>query len=166
MPNLSAKPQGRPRRARAGYEKRDANAKWIFGIVLFLLITGLIMHFVLAGVMERLGKTPFPTDELTGTRRGSKTGAQAKANVPHLQILPAEELNVFHAKEEAELNTYGWVNRTAGVVRIPVARAMDLLLQRGLPTRTGTNAPMTGPSEYELQLQRSQTGQSEIKEAP
>jgi hypothetical protein len=165
MPNLSAKPQGRPRRAGAGYEKRDANAKWIFGIVAFLLISGLIMHFVLAGVMERLGKTAYPTDALNGTRRGSETRVQAR-NVPHLQILSKEDLTEFRTKEEAELNTYGWINRTAGVVRIPVERAMDLLLQRGLPTRTGTNAAETGPSAYELQQLRPQSGQSEIKEGP
>jgi len=165
MPNLSAKPQGRPRRAGAGYEKRDANAKWIFGIVAFLLVSGLIMHFVLAGVMERLGKTPYPTDELNGTRRGAETRAQAR-NVPHLQIMSKEELTEFRTKEEAELNSYGWINRTSGVVRIPVQRAMDLLLQRGLPTRSGTNQIETGASEYELQQQRPQTGQSEIKEAP
>ena len=163
MPNPSAKPQGRPRRAGAGYEKRDANAKWIFGIVGFLLVSGLIMHFVLAGVMERFGKTPYPTDTFDGTRRGAETRVQTK-NVPHLQISSAEELNAFRSKEEAELNTYGWINRTAGVVRIPVARAMDLLLERGLPTRTGTNAPTTGPSPYELQQQRPQSGQAEIKE--
>jgi hypothetical protein len=165
MPNLSAKPQGRPRRAGAGYEKRDANAKWIFGIVAFLLVSGLIMHFVLAGVMERLRKTAYPTDELNGTRRGLQTRAQANST-PHLQLMPPEELKEFRAKEEAELNSYGWINRTAGVVRIPVNRAMDLLLQRGLPARTGTNAIETGVSEYELQQQRPQTGQSEIKERP
>jgi hypothetical protein len=165
MPNLSAKPQGRPRRAGAGYEKRDANAKWIFGIVAFLLVSGLIMHFVLAGVMERLRKTAYPTDELNGTRRGLQTRAQAN-NAPHLQLMPPEELKEFRAKEEAELNSYGWINHTAGVVRIPVNRAMDLLLQRGLPARTGTNAIETGVSEYELQQQRPQTGQSEIKERP
>jgi hypothetical protein len=165
MPNPSAKPQGRPRRAGAGYETRDANAKWIFGIVAFLLISGLIMHFVLAGVMERLEKTRYPTDTLNGTRRGAETRAQAKA-VPHLQILPNQELTEFRTRETAELNSYGWIDRTAGVVRIPVNRAMELLLQRGLPTRAGTNAMETGPSAYQLQQLRPQTGQSEIKENP
>jgi len=164
MPNPSATPQGRPRRAGAGYEKRDANAKWIFGIVAFLLVSGLIMHFVLAGVMERLGKTAYPTDAFKGTRRGAETRVQANAAVPHLQISSAEELNEFREKEEAELNRYGWIDRTAGVVRIPMARAMDLLLERGLPTRTGTNAPATGPSSYQLQQQRPQSGRAEIKE--
>lgn len=164
MPNLNAKPQGKPRRAGAGYEKRDANAKWIFGSVVFLLVAGLIMHFVLAGVMERLGKTPYPTDAWSGTRRGDQATLAAKA-VPHLQIMPVEDLNAFRAREEVELNSYGWIDRTAGVVRIPITRAMDLLLERGLPVRTGTNAATTGPSTYELQQQRPQSGQAEIEEA-
>ena len=33
------------------------------------------------------------------------------------------------------LNSYGWVDPKAGVVRIPIDRAMDLLLQKGLPVR-------------------------------
>ena len=79
MPNLDAKSKNRPRRAGAGYEKRDASAKWIFGIVAFLLIAGLIMHFALAVVMNRLGKTAYPTDELNGVRRGPQALSQAKA---------------------------------------------------------------------------------------
>src|SRR5207253_2732291 len=101
-----ANPQGRQRRTGAGYEKRDANAKWIFGIIAFLLITGLIMHFVLAGVVERFEKKPSPTDELTGTRRGAEPVMQRKA-VPHLQLNPPVDLEKFRASEEFELHTYG-----------------------------------------------------------
>lgn len=130
----------------------------------FLLVVGLAMHFVLAGVMARLGKTPPPTDAWNSTRHDSEATLQAKT-VPQLQVMPTMDLADFRAKEKAELNTYGWINQTAGVVRIPIARAMDLLLERGLPTRTGTNAAATGPSVYELQQQRPQSPQPEIKEA-
>ncbi len=53
---------------------------------------------------------------------------------PRLQVSGAADLAAFRAKEKAELNSYGWVDRKAGIVRIPIQRAMDLLLQRGLPT--------------------------------
>jgi hypothetical protein len=165
MPNRDAKPQGRPRRTGAGYEKRDANAKWIFGIVLFLLVAGLTMHFVLAGMMERLAKEPFPTDSLAGTRRGSDVTAQTKPG-PQLQIIPAADLQQFRVAEEKKLNTYGWIDRTAGVVRIPIAQAIDLVLKQGLPVRPSTNHTATGPSPLQLQQQRPQSAQPEIKEAP
>jgi hypothetical protein len=54
---------------------------------------------------------------------------------PRLQAAPAQELQKFRADEESLLNSYGWVDQNAGVVRIPITRAMDLILQRGLPTR-------------------------------
>ena len=37
------------------------------------------------------------------------------------------------AEENAALTTYGWVDRDAGIVRIPIERAMELLAERGLP---------------------------------
>jgi hypothetical protein len=161
MSNPSAKPQGHQRPGRSGYEKSDANAPWIFGIVIFLLLAGLIMHFCLAGVMERLAKKPLPVDRWSGTRRGAEI-MQAK-DLPHLQLTPPEDLQKFRAREESELNSYGWLDRTAGVVRIPIARAMELVLERGLPVRTQTNG--LGPSSYQLQMQRPQTVQTEIQEA-
>jgi hypothetical protein len=85
-------------------------------------------------------------------------------NIPRLQLTPAEDLGKFRANEESELNTYGWVNRTSGVVRIPVARALELTLERGLPMRSETNGAATGPSSYELQQQRPLSQQPEIME--
>jgi hypothetical protein len=145
-----ARPQGPKRFTRAGYEKRDVNAAWIFGIVAFLIIAGLIMHFCLAGVMERLKQRPPARDAWMSAKPGSPGANEA---VPHLQIAPPADLQRFREREEAELNNYGWIDRTAGVVRVPIDRAMELVLQRGLPVRAGTNA-QTGPSSLELQQQR------------
>ena len=33
------------------------------------------------------------------------------------------------------LSSYGWVDRDAGVARIPIQRAVELVLERGLPAR-------------------------------
>jgi hypothetical protein len=129
----------------------------VFGIVAFLFIAGLIMHFSLAGVMERLEKKEAPQDQLTGIRREGSGAVVETQAVPHLQISPPEDLAAFRAREDAELNTYGWINRTAGVARIPIDRAMDLVLQRGLPERSGSNEDQLGPSPYELQQRRAQS---------
>lgn len=161
MSNLRTKPQGRQRVAGKGYEKRDASAPWIFGVVVFLLVAGLIMHFSLAGVLERLGRMPPPTDRWTGARL--TPAAEQARGVPHLQIAPEVDLAKLRHAQETELNTYGWIDRTNGVVRIPISRAMDLLLQRGLPVRS-QNKSATGPSSYELQQQRPNSPQPEIQE--
>ena len=37
-------------------------------------------------------------------------------------------------KEEAELHSYGWVDKNAGTVHIPIEDAMRLMLERGALT--------------------------------
>ena len=44
-----------------------------------------------------------------------------------------EDLQKIYAKQQQELESYAWEDRKAGVVRIPIERAMDLLLEKGLP---------------------------------
>jgi hypothetical protein len=48
----------------------------------------------------------------------------------------------FLMNQEDQLNSYGWVDEKAGVARIPIDRAMDLLVQRGVPVyqQSGTEA--------------------------
>jgi hypothetical protein len=56
---------------------------------------------------------------------------------PRLQTNPREDLRILRAREDGVLNSYGWVDRTAGVVRIPIDEAIKLTVQRGLPVRQG-----------------------------
>jgi hypothetical protein len=86
-----------------------------------------------------------------------------RPSLPHLQVSPAADLKEFRANEDRELTTYGWANRSTGIARVPIDRAMELVLQRGLPTRTGTNEGTPGPSVYELQQQRTGGAGKEVQ---
>jgi hypothetical protein len=55
------------------------------------------------------------------------------------------EINDFRLQEEKTLNSYGWIDQQAGVARIPIDRAMQLLAQRGLPTRPQAGAIPPSP---------------------
>jgi hypothetical protein len=55
---------------------------------------------------------------------------------PRLQVAPAKDLDEVRATEDSVLNSYGWVVPNAGVVRIPIDRAIELVVQRGLPVRS------------------------------
>lgn len=52
-----------------------------------------------------------------------------------IQAVPPAELAQVRAETQRALSKYGWVDRDAGVVYIPIERAMDLTLERGLPVR-------------------------------
>jgi hypothetical protein len=46
--------------------------------------------------------------------------------------------------QENQLNSYGWVDQKAGVAHIPIERAMELLVQRGIPVRSSVSTPASG----------------------
>ena len=54
---------------------------------------------------------------------------------PRLQVSPVRASKQIRAAEDNVLNSYGWVDQPAGLVRIPIDRAMKLLAERGLPVR-------------------------------
>lgn len=68
---------------------------------------------------------------------------------PRLQTNPKQDLADLRAAEAAVLSGYSWVDRNNQVVRIPVADAMRLTLQRGLPSRqdaAAAAAPAAAPA--------------------
>lgn len=54
---------------------------------------------------------------------------------PRLQIHPRRELQDLREVEEKQLATYGWIDRRAELVHVPVDIAMKMLVGRGLPVR-------------------------------
>src|SRR5258708_5240670 len=46
---------------------------------------------------------------------------------PRVEAIPGITYNQLYTREQEQLNSYGWVNQSAGVVHIPIGRAMDLL---------------------------------------
>jgi len=54
---------------------------------------------------------------------------------PQLQEQEVLDLKAIRAAEDQVLNSYAWMDPEKGVVRIPIGRAMDLLVERGLPAR-------------------------------
>ena len=56
---------------------------------------------------------------------------------PRLQVSPQQAMREMRAAEMAHLHSYGWVDREAGIVRIPIERAIELLAERGLPNDRG-----------------------------
>jgi hypothetical protein len=125
------KPEGHPKSA---HETSDANIRGvvIFGVVLFVTIVAslwlvdVVFNYFVAH--QRLGP---PLTPYGYVRELPPPG------VPRLEVTPGADMERYREKEEKLLNSYGWVDQQRGVARIPIQRAMDLLLQKGLPVRTG-----------------------------
>lgn len=62
-------------------------------------------------------------------------GAAWRSNdaTPKLSTTPGQDLASTRNEENAELNQLGWVDRAAGIARIPIDDAMKLVVRNGLP---------------------------------
>ena len=59
---------------------------------------------------------------------------------PRLQRTPILDLRAIRAEEDKVLDSYAWVDQKQGIVRIPVAQAIDVLAKRGLPATVPASA--------------------------
>jgi hypothetical protein len=150
----SANPQGVPQRPAPGAEASDVNVRAVVIFIGLLLLLGGIIHAGLWLMERHLARREARWDTQITQHEVRKKAAQARPNFPEprLQISPARDLAAFRASEEAELNSYGWVNRTAGVVRIPIREAMERLVQQGLPVRDPKDK---GKSNLDLMKERA-----------
>ena len=145
-----------------GHEQRDASTKWIFGIVLFLIVSVVAIQVILGGYLSLLKKKAPTTDNWRPVTSPRPPSASVPSG-PRLQISPPADLQAFRHREEAELHSYAWMNKTAGVVRIPIDQAMELVLHQGLPTRSRPDQNQVGPSSYDLMQQRAVHREPEIQ---
>jgi hypothetical protein len=76
----------------------------------------------------------------SGQDEGPKATVRATPVLPPEPRLSTNEYLDWDLVRESEmslLHQYGYVNRQAGTARIPIDRAMDILVKRGLPVRQG-----------------------------
>jgi hypothetical protein len=50
---------------------------------------------------------------------------------PRLEPAPRKDITELHREKAAKLHRYRWIDRKAGVMQIPIERAMQLLTERG-----------------------------------
>src|SRR5229473_1590124 len=138
------------------YERQDLRPAGVLYFLLGLGVATLLCILALRGLfafLEHREKAsqppvnPLVTNVPADTRRVAPGYPQSAFPSPKLEEDERGQLNDIRLNEEKVLYTYGWVDEKAGTVHIPIERAMDLLVERGLPVRsqgaTGESAPKT-----------------------
>ena len=138
------------------YERQDIGVRPVYYFLAGLAAALVLSYFFVSGFYHFLEKrsqsdqtpvSPLVTNAPADTRRlppEYKTDSEGKDYekyleknfpVPQLETDERTELSKIRLREDEILSTYDYVDQNAGTVRIPIDRAMDLLVQRGLPTR-------------------------------
>jgi hypothetical protein len=115
------------------HEESDVNIRAIFGFgggLMAVAFVVLLLIYVLFGFFDGRERLTGPAEYPLAAE------ANKEPPEPRLQTNPREDLAEMRAREDEILTTYGWVDKNAGVVRIPIEVAMKLVLERGLPARS------------------------------
>jgi hypothetical protein len=144
-----------------GYERTDIGVALVVYFLIGLAVAIGVTYFIVDGVYHFLDKrfnatqtavSPLVTNAPADTRRlppeyttdskGRDYEKYLEKNFPQPQLETDEqtELNKIRLREEDTLSTYDYVDKSAGTVRIPIDRAMELIVQRGLPVRSQASA--------------------------
>lgn len=117
-----------------GHEVRDLSVRGIvwFGIGLLLMgACALIVSTTVLVVSSKQGGISYQYPPININNAPAPTLPPE----PRLEQVPGLQLQGLRSQEDQLLNTYGWIDQKAGAVHIPIDRAIELMLQRGLPSR-------------------------------
>jgi hypothetical protein len=136
-----SEPDKEPEQHRLGYEADDISFGRLLGfaaglaglVVLGVLASAAVFHFFVRH--QPLGPPASPFENI-----------RPMPPEPRLQTTAPLDLKRYLDGQDELVNTYGWVDSQNGVVRIPVERAMDILLQKGYPLR-GASPPRSGATK-------------------
>jgi hypothetical protein len=160
MPTPDSHEPEKPVDTSAGYEVTDVNVN---GIVVFLasLAAFLGVFFIFCFGLGKVINTaiiksdgpPNKWNQIGAQPVGKRENMTSSAVLEQQQLremvqrFPTPRLETdngnqevadMHAREDLLLDHYSWVDRQHGKVRIPIARAMQLIAQHGLPVAPAT----------------------------
>ena len=119
------------------YEKGDVHFR---GVLIFAvaLVVGVVLTLVLVGGMIALLAQHSPS-----SMQASPTGTPSVVPPPPvLQAQPWEDLRRYREEQSRILLNYAWIDRKAGIVQIPIERAMELVIERGPAPSAGERTPL------------------------
>ena len=113
------------------YETEDFSPRGIRWFTAGMAVLAVTVLLLMGGLLWVLSHGRLP-------RQGIVTPSAPAPNMspaPDLQVASSRDYQEMRAAEEAQLHSYGWIDRQAGIAAIPIERAMEILSRRGLPVQ-------------------------------
>ena len=117
------------------YEHTDASPRPLISFLFWCVVSALVIHVGLAGAYGFLVRAGVSREAAERRYPLSAALPRQLPPAPRLQQFPETDRFVFQSEEQRLLNSYSWESKEAGTVRIPIAEAMRLTVERGLPSR-------------------------------
>ena len=111
----------------AGHEQSEVSVRLIVVSLAFLAVTTFLVFVLVVGIFRYFYDT-------TGTAESERLSRPVIPPEPRIEVAPYEQLQRLRTQEDHILNSYAWVDKQNGVVRVPIDRAIDMLATKGLPS--------------------------------
>jgi hypothetical protein len=125
----------------AKYEHTDIDPAVGYQFALWLAVSMLVSFAIVYGAFVFFEREQVAAD--SAAQKFPLAVDDLPRPTPALQTQPFGDIHMLRQGESEKLDSYGWVDKEGGVARIPIDRAMDVLLQRGLPVRADAPAEAT-----------------------
>jgi hypothetical protein len=126
------------------YESRDLGARGIVVFLIVLAISGVLIELLVWGMLRFYNKMTLESNvptagvsQIYGKPYATPVTGDPSLRFPKpaLQVDDVADMNKLKAENEEILNSYSWVDKNSGVVRVPIQQAIDQVAQKGLPVR-------------------------------
>ena len=126
----------------AAYEHTDVAPGVAYNFAIWLGVAMLVSGAIVYGTFWFLEGRAVSIDD-AARRYPLAAGQSQDPPAPRLQTQPFKDVYTLKSAQRSTLNSYGWVDKASGLVHIPIDRAIQLTLERGLPVRQGSDAGST-----------------------
>ena len=114
------------------HEVSDVNARPILFFAIGLVV---LIIFTLISMRSLFNLLDQDADRSDTQLSGVASERPKLPPLPRLETDPVSARKQFFQNETMLIESYGWVDQKQGIVRVPIKRAMELLVERGLPVR-------------------------------
>ncbi len=135
-----------------GHEKSEADVRLVLQTLVVLAISVILCCAIVYGMFILFKST------MRGRVNADSPPAML-APSPRITEHPAEEIKGLHAREDQILNSYGWVDQNAGLVHIPIGKAMEDVVAT-LPIRPSQAPNQKSVAQQKPPVVRQQGGAS------
>lgn len=133
---------------RQGYEPSDVGVRRLLAVVAVSVAAVVVIVAALWALIQLFEylRAPGPVSPLARF--------EVVPPEPRLDARPAQSLVELKRREDGMLSTYGWIDQDAGIARIPIEQAMEILAEQGWPPEGVSAWP-----DNQVEGQNEETGQ-------
>lgn len=125
------------------FEHADAGTRGLFLFFVFMVCALVLIAVILAAFFGYLSRSDRPAPFVSAPFGNVRP---VPNDTPLLQPTPSQDIRGYMQSQQHMLDSYGWIDRKNGIVRIPVDQAMRLILEEGLPVRPAQKRPLPAGS--------------------